>query len=95
MITMLTHHWLERDLRLSCLFSISLNVDNELDKPEILSLIITLKSTFRRIISINTSAYHGASSNLRFSYYRTLFSAWSNYTSPHPVQAFKSIDRLK
>jgi hypothetical protein len=54
MITMLTHHWLERDLRLSCLFSISLNVDNELDKPEILSLIITLKSTFRRIISINT-----------------------------------------
>jgi hypothetical protein len=38
MITMLTHHWLERPEDYPC-FSISLNVDNELDKPEILSFL--------------------------------------------------------
>jgi hypothetical protein len=88
----------ERNLRIISCFSISLNVDNELDKPEIFfSFVITFKCTFRRIISINTQPVHiTTSSNFRLPYYRNIiFSVTSITQAPQPVQAFKSIERLK
>jgi ABC-type antimicrobial peptide transport system permease subunit len=58
MITMLTHYWLERNLRIISSFSISLNVDNEsLNQQYIFFFRYLLQSTFR-IISINTQPVH-------------------------------------
>jgi hypothetical protein len=81
------------DLRVISCFSISLNVDNELDKPEIFSFSHHLKY-LRRIISINTQPVHITTSSNRF------FLLQEHYfqrgvKKMHPVQAFKSIDRLK
>jgi hypothetical protein len=78
-------------------FSISLNVDNELDKPEILSFSHYHPQKYfqkNNIYQYATSAYR----LLLISDFPTrniIFSVTSNYTSPQPVQAFKSIDRLK